>query len=238
MTLIDCDVHAVVGSVATLAAVPRRALARGARDLAVLGPDRPAAPAEPRDLAARRPRPARRRRAGDDARARCARSCSTRSASRPRSSAATTPSTASATPTPPPRSARRSTTGIAAEWLEPEPRLRARDRRAERTSRRWRRARSSASPGIPAFVAVRAAGALGGAVRQPPLVAAVRGRDRPRPRRRAALRRLPGAAADGRRLADDLARGLRRHGDGVPVAADEPRRRGRVRPLPSRCASR
>ncbi len=94
-------------------------------------------------------------------------------------------------------------------------------RRGDRACRRAPRIRPGAVAG-PLLCAVRAAH----------LVAGTRGSTAPRAGARADLRRRAGPSADVGRMADDVPRGVRRHGERVPDAAHEPRRRGRLRSLP------
>ena len=104
---------------------------------------------------------------------------------------------------------------LIAEWLDKEPRLRAslvvptRVPRAGRAGDRPRRRAPGLRPGAPA-------GPLGGAVRQPPLPADLRGGRAARSGRQPAVRRRARQPADRLRLAVVLHRGVRRHGPGLP----------------------
>ena len=123
-----------------------------------------------------------------------------------------------------------------AEWLEPEPRLRASINVAYEDGE-LAAAEIHRIGDDPRFVQVlmlvRTAEPLG----RRTLLADLRGRRRARPAGRHPLRRLEPRADHRHRLPVLLHRGHGRHGDRVPGAADEPRLRGRVRALPGRCGS-
>ena len=213
--VIDCDVHNVVGPIETLEPYLDDHWREVIATSQFAGPTDQAASAEPRDVAARRSGTGRRRRPRPTVATLRAHVLDPLGVQTGDSVAATTGSRASATPTPRPRSRPPSTTGSMAEWLDPEPRLRAAIVvAAQQPAVAIARDRAPA-PDDPRFVAVYLPVRSADPVRQPDLVAAVGGDRATRARRRAALRRFAGHAADRLRLADLVAGGVRRHGVGV-----------------------
>ena len=99
-----------------------------------------------------------------------------------------------------------------AEWLDPEPRLRASIVVAVRGRRRWRRRRSTGVGDDPRFVQVLLLVAHARAAGPAQVLADLRGGRAPRPADRHPLRRLGRPPDHRRRLAVVLHRGQRRHG--------------------------
>ena len=225
--VIDCDVHNVVGPIETLEPYLDDHWREVIATSQFAGPTDQAASAEPGDVAARRPGAGRRRRARPDRRGAARPACSTRSACE----LAILGCDYGVESVRNPDAAAALATAVndwqLAEWLEPEPRLRAAIVVAAPAARRWRSPRSSAGPATRGSspstcrcarrsrTATGSGGRCGRRSSEHELVAELH------------FGGSAGIAADRLGMADLVARGVRRHGVGVRLAADQPDRRGR-----------